>query len=352
MSQPSVVLDAATAEKGLQETLLGASRALQVISRPLNLHIVVYDEKEAEALSARELRSSAAKCGAKVTFHQAAERVPEKVESPVRVFKSYPNNPINTACRLAREMNGVFISTGNTGLVMTAALYEMGRIPGVERPPIATPWPTLRKAMFSLDSGANVDLRPYHLHQFAHIGRIYMEHVFGRLNPSIGLLSNGSEEYKGNALVRDTYRLLSADGSLNFTGYVEGQNFFNSDVDVVVHDGFLGNILLKFAEGLAATVNQVLRQEIRAHFLAAMAAALFLRPALRRYKKRFDYTEFGGAPLLGIKGNVVICHGRSDASAIMNAIRWGVLMVDEDIAQNIEREITEKGLVAGNGNSA
>ncbi len=235
---------------------------------------------------------------------------------------------------------------------MTAALFEMGRIHGVERPPIATPWPTAKKMLFSLDSGANVDLRPLHLHQFAHIGKVYVERVFSRPNPAIGLLSNGSEDYKGNALVREAFKLLSADRSLNFIGFIEGQNFFAGDIDVLVHDGFLGNILLKFAEGLASTVNKMLRDEIRASLFAALATSLFLRPALRRYKKRFDYTEFGGAPLLGVKGNVVICHGRSDANAIKNAIRWSVGMVDEDIAHGIEQELAEIGLVTNNGDGA
>ena len=341
-----IVLDAATAEKGLPEALLGATEALRVLERPIDLHLVVYNAKEADALAARNLHPQAAKFGATITIHEAKEQVPEKVESPVKVFRAFPDNPINTACRIARDVNGVFISPGNTGLVMAAALFEMGRIPGVDRPPIATPWPTAKKTLFSLDSGANVDVRPQHLHQFAHIGKVYVERVFKRPNPVIGLLSNGSEDYKGNSLVREAFKLLSADSSLNFAGYVEGQNFFAGDIDLLVHEGFIGNILLKFAEGLASTVNRMLRDEIRKSLFAALATSLFLRPALRRYKKRFDYTEFGGAPLLGIKGNVVICHGRSDANAIKNAIRWGVHMVDEDIAQGIEREIADKGLDA------
>jgi glycerol-3-phosphate acyltransferase PlsX len=348
MLETTVIFDAATAEKGLPEAVLGCSRALANLSRPLNLHVVVYNVKEAESLAARELLPAAQKCGCIVQFHEAKERVPEQVESPVKVYRSFPDNPINTACKLVREMGGVVISPGNTGLVMAAALFELGRLPGVDRPPIATPWPTLKKTMFGLDSGAHVDLRAHHLHQFAHIGKVYVERVYDRQNARIGLLSNGSEEYKGNALVREAFKLLSGDSSLNFVGFVEGQNFFNGDVDLLVHEGFIGNILLKFAEGLASTVNKMLRDEIRASLFAALATSLFLRPALRRYKKRFDYTEFGGAPLLGVKGNVVICHGRSDATAFMNAIRWGVRMAEENIAEIIAQEIQERGFVAAN----
>jgi glycerol-3-phosphate acyltransferase PlsX len=352
MAETPVVFDAATAEEGLPETFRGAAHALTLINRPLDLHLVVYDAKEAEGLAARELLPAAKKCGGKVTFHAATEHLPAKIESPVKIYRSIPGNPITTACKLARQLNGVAISPGNTGLVMAAALFEMGRLPGVDRPPIATPWPTLGKTMFALDSGANVDLRPQHLHQFAHIGKVYVERVYKRPNPVIGLLSNGSEDYKGNSLVREAFKLLSADSSLNFAGYVEGQNFFAGDIDLLVHEGFIGNVLLKFAEGLASTVNKMLRDEIRKSLFAGLATSLFLRPALRRYKKRFDYTEFGGAPLLGVKGNVVICHGRSDANAIKNAIRWGVRMIDENIAEGIEQQLRGRGLDAPDNDAA
>ncbi len=351
MDKTAVVFEVATSEQGLAEMFHGATLALREMKRPLDLHLVVYDEDEARALAARELTVAAAQVGAEITFHTAPDRVPERVESPIRVHKSYPGNPIRTAFLVAKDINGVVISPGNTGLVMAGALYEFGRLPGIERPPIATPWPTLRKSLFVLDAGANVDIRPQHLVQFAHIGRIYVERIFDRPNPRVGLLSNGSEEYKGNSLVRDTHRLLSKDSSINFTGYVEGQTVFEGNVDILLMDGFIGNILLKFAEGLAASINKVLREEIRTNPLSAFLAWLFFQPSFRRFKKRFDYTEFGGAPLLGVKGNVVISHGRSDAVALKNAVRWAVRMLDEDIAARIEREIGEKSEQTQSGNS-
>jgi glycerol-3-phosphate acyltransferase PlsX len=351
MDKTAVVFEVATSEQGLAEMLHGATLALREMKRPLDLHLVVYDEDEARALAARELMVAAAQVGAEIAFHAAPDRVPERVESPIRVHKSCPGNPIRTAFLVAREVNGVVISPGNTGLVMAGALYEFGRLPGIERPPIAAPWPTLGKTLFVLDAGANVDIRPQHLVQFAHIGKVYVERIFDRANPRIGLLSNGSEEYKGNSLVRDTHRLLSEDSGINFAGYIEGQTVFEGNVDILLMDGFIGNILLKFAEGLAASINRVLRDEIRTNPLSAFLAWLFFQPSLRRFKKRFDYTEFGGAPLLGVKGNVVISHGRSDAIALKNAIRWAVRMLDEDIAARIEREIGEKSEQAQLGNS-
>ncbi len=341
MSESAVVFEAATAEQGLAEMFRGAALALRQINRPLDLHLVVYDEEEAKALAARELMPAVDSVGAAIKFHTATDKLPERVESPIRVHKSYPGNPIRTAFLVAKDIGGVVISPGNTGLVLAGALYEFGRLPGIERPPIATPWPTLGKTLFVLDAGANVDIRPQHLLQFAHIGKIYVERIFDRPNPLIGLLSNGSEEYKGNSLVRESHRLLSEDSSINFAGYVEGQTVFEGNVDILLMDGFIGNILLKFAEGLAAATNKVLREEIRRNPLGALMARAFLQPSFRRFKQRFDYAEWGGAPLLGVKGNVVISHGRSDANALKNAIRWAVRMVDEDIAARIEREIGE-----------
>jgi len=346
MSATPVVFDVATAEQGVSEMLRGAALSLHALGRPLELHLVVYDIEEAQQLAELELAAAARQHGVVVEFHRAHDRLPANVESPVRVYRTYPGNPINTAVRLAKELQGVVISPGNTGLVMTCALFEFGRVPGVERPPIATPWPTLRETMFALDSGANVDLRPHHLLEFAHIGKVYVERIFGRKNPRVGLLSNGSEEYKGNALVKEAHRLLTKDSAINYVGYIEGQNFFAGEADLLLMDGFVGNILLKFGEGLAATVYRVLREEIRANLLAAISAKLFMTSSLRRFKKRFDYAEWGGAPLLGVKGNVVISHGRSDAAAVKNAIRWAVRMAEERIAERIEQELLESGLAA------
>jgi len=338
MRPPSVVFELATGEKGVSEMLRGAALALLEVGRPIRLHLVGYDAEELRQAASRRLLPASKSAGAEVVFHQAKDRLPERIASPVKVYRSYPDNPISVGLRLAGENGSAFISPGNTGLVMTCALFLLGRIPGIERPPIIAPMPTRQQAVFYLDAGAHVDVRPRHLQQFAHIGQVYVERIFGRANPRIGLLSNGSEDYKGNSLVQEAHRLLSADSSLNFVGYIEGQDIFAGNVDLIVCDGFIGNILLKSAEGLATTVYRILRQEMTANPFNALAARVFLGAAIARLKKRLDYSEWGGAPLLGIRGNVVICHGRSNANAIKNALQLALRMVEEDISAVIERE--------------
>lgn len=349
MLETTIVLEAASAEKGADEVMLGAAHALRKLRRPLDLHLVVYDDADTDSPAGNELTAAARSTGTSMAFHQASDRLPNNIESPVKVYRNYPNNPINVAFRQYKETGGAVISPGNTGLVMTCALFELGRLPGISRPPIATPWPTKRKSMFILDSGANVDVRPAHLHQFAHIGRVYVSRVFRRENPRIGLLSNGSEDYKGSHLVREAHKLLAEDSAINFVGHVEGQNLLDGDVDVLLCDGFLGNILLKFAEGLASTLGSALREEVTRNPFSALAAGLLFRGSLARFKKRFDYSEWGGAPLLGVKGNVVICHGRSEANAIKNAMVWATRMVDEDVSRSIEEEVRQANVIADNG---
>lgn len=349
MPEPTIVLDAASAEKGVDEAMLGAALALRKLKRPIGLHLVVYDDSDTQSPAGSELAAAANATGTSLTFHPASDRLPDSIESPVKVYRNYANNPINIAFRQYKENGGAVISPGNTGLVMTCALFELGRIPGISRPPIATPWPTRRKSMFILDSGANVDVRPVHLHQFAHIGRVYVSRVFKRESPRVGLLSNGSEDYKGSLLVKEAHKLLTDDPAINFVGHVEGQNLLDGNVDVLLCDGFLGNVLLKFAEGLASTFGALLKEEIARNPLTALAAWLFFRGSMARFKKRFDYSEWGGAPLLGVKGNVVICHGRSEAKAIKNAVIWATRMIDEDISRSIEEEVKRVNVLAENG---
>lgn len=339
MRVPSLVFELATGEKGLSEMLRGAALALLEANRRIHLHLVGYDTDKLRHAASTRLLPAADRTKADITFHEAQDRLPERIESPVKVYRAYPNNPISAGLRLAGDTHAAFISPGNTGLVMTCALFLLGRLPRIERPPIITPLPTRQRSIFCLDAGAHVDVRPQHLLQFAHIGRVYVERMFGRHDPRIGLLSNGTEDYKGNSLVREAHRLLSADPELNFVGYIEGQDIFSGSIDLMICDGFIGNILLKSAEGLATAIYRILRREIAANKFNALAARLFLGPAITRLKKRLDYSEWGGAPLLGIRGNVVVCHGRSNANAIKNALQLALRMVDEDISSVIEQEV-------------
>jgi phosphate acyltransferase len=226
-----------------------------------------------------------------------------------------------------------FVSAGNSGAVMASALFGLGRLEGVERPAIGTVYPTTTGHCFVLDIGANVDCKPEYLVQFAGMGTAYAERVLGIARPRVGLLSNGEEETKGNSLVQATYPLLAASG-LNFAGNVEGKDIPLGVADVVVTDGFSGNIVVKLSEGVAAAIFELLRAELTSGVVPKLAA-LALKPAFRRVKRRLDYVEYGGAPLLGLNGVVIISHGRSNAQAVKNAVRVARQSVDQRLVEAI-----------------
>jgi glycerol-3-phosphate acyltransferase PlsX len=224
------------------------------------------------------------------------------------------------------------VSAGNSGATMAAAVRKLGRLGSVNRPGIASIFPTLKKPVVLMDIGANVDCRPQHLLQFA-----IMAAAFSKINdvgnPRVGLLTIGEETGKGNSLIKETYPLLEK-SSLNFIGNVEGRDVFRGDVDVIVCDGFVGNICLKVSEGLAEAAMAMLREEILKSFFAKIGY-LLARNAFKAFKKRVDYAEYGGAPLLGINGVGIICHGKSSSQAIKNAILEAGKMVKRNINQDI-----------------
>jgi glycerol-3-phosphate acyltransferase PlsX len=197
-------------------------------------------------------------------------------------------------------------------------MVVLKRIRGIDRPAIATIMPNLKDQTLVLDVGGNVDCKPSHLAQFALMGSVYARHVLGKESPRVGLLSNGEEESKGNELTREAHRLLKH-SPFNYVGYIEGRDIFNGSADVVVCDGFVGNVVLKVAEGLADGIGIMLRREIAQRFTAKLGY-LLARPAFSAFKKKIDYAEYGGAPLLGIEGTAMICHGGSSPRAIMNAV--------------------------------
>lgn len=212
------------------------------------------------------------------------------------------------------------VSAGNSGATMAAGMFVLKRIKGIDRPAIAQLLPSLCGKTLVLDVGGNVDCKPLHLVQFAIMGEVYARFVLEVAAPRIGLLSNGEEENKGNDLTRETSALLK-DTALNYVGYVEGRDIFNGKVDVVVCDGFVGNVVLKVSEGLADAVGKMLKDEIKSSFLSQFGY-LLSRKAFINFKKKVDYAEYGGAPLLGINGVGMICHGGSNSKAIKNAIRF------------------------------
>ena len=234
------------------------------------------------------------------------------------------------------------VSAGNSGATMAAGMFTLKRISGIERPAIATVVPNKRGQTLLLDAGGNVDCRSAHLLQFATMGDLYAREMMGLKNPRIGLLSNGEEEGKGNDLTREAHSLisstLSSETAFNYKGYIEGRDIFNGNIDVVVCDGFVGNVVLKVAEGMADAISQMLRSEIEKSFLAKIGY-LLSRPAFKAFKKKIDYAEYGGAPLLGIKGAGMICHGGSNAKAIMNAINMASQTVQHEVHQKLAAKL-------------
>jgi len=238
---------------------------------------------------------------------------------------------------LRRGETDAVVSAGNTGAAMAAALLTLGRIEGIDRPAIAAVLPTLRGRAILVDVGANVDCRPKHLLQFAVMGSVYASRVLGVVEPRVGIMSNGAEETKGTELVIRAAELLRQ-SELNFIGNVEGRDFFDGVADVVVCDGFVGNLLLKFGEGLALGIFTLLREELSRGLFVRLGVAL-ATPRLRALARRMDYTEYGGAPLLGVNGVCIITHGSSKAKAIRNSIALAAESVRARIVDTIRDDI-------------
>jgi glycerol-3-phosphate acyltransferase PlsX len=244
------------------------------------------------------------------------------------------------AARLVKSGGAAaMVTAGNTGAAMATARFLLGMLPSVDRPALAAPFPTARGGTsVLLDVGANVDSRPAHQVQFAVMGENYYRTIFGTKKPRIGLLSIGEEESKGNELVRETFARLKKT-PLNFVGNVEGKEIFAGDVDVIVCDGFIGNVALKVSESVAQHIGGMLKKALNST-LSAQLGAMFSRSAFQEFKRQIDYSEYGGAPLLGVRGVTVIGHGRSNANAVKNAIRVATELVRSKVEEKIEAELS------------
>jgi phosphate acyltransferase len=247
------------------------------------------------------------------------------------------------------------ISAGNSGAMMACGLFVLGRLPGVERPAIVTTFPTKAGECALLDMGANVDPKPAVLAQFGVLGAVYARLLHGKARPKVGLLSNGSEEHKGTALTRDAHALLSragqggkggsSDAAFSFVGYVEGRDIFKGEVDVVVTDGFTGNVVLKSVEGAAEAIMSMVREEVMRSGIIAKIGAALMTSALRRLKRRTDYAEHGGAPLLGVDGVALLCHGGSSATALKNAVYVADRFAQIGLGQELTAAIGRHGFL-------
>jgi phosphate acyltransferase len=265
-------------------------------------------------------------------------------ETPTAVLRKKKDSSIRRAIELVKNGQAdAIVSAGNSGVAMAMALVILGKTEGIDRPAIATVMPALSGSFVLVDAGANVDCKPRNLLEFAYMGNTYYHAIFNAAQPRIALLSIGEEDSKGNELTKETFGLLK-NTRLNFIGNIEGKDIFSGKTDIVVCDGFIGNIVLKTSEGLQDTIMKMLKFEI-ANIKTGKIGYLMIKPALRNFKRRTDYDEYGGAPLLGINGACIISHGRSSAKAIRHAIRVAAEMsrqrVHETIAQTI-KELSQK----------
>jgi glycerol-3-phosphate acyltransferase PlsX len=260
-------------------------------------------------------------------------------DKALQAVRAKRDSSMRVGLRRVREgQAGAFITAGNTGAAMATAKMVLGGVPGVDRPALVAIIPTAINTVSTLlDVGANVDCKPHNLEQFAVMGDIYFRNMFGTARPRVGLLSIGEEEGKGNELTREAFNLIKQ-LPLNFVGNVEGRDIYNGKVDVIVSDGFVGNVALKTSEGVANLVRATLKETLRST-ITRQVGYLLSRSAFSDFKKRLDHTEYGGAPLLGVKGACFITHGSSNINAIKNAIRVANDFVERDITANIQSEV-------------
>ena len=268
-----------------------------------------------------------------------ATEVIETAEPPVKAIRGKKDSSIVVAMKLVKNGEAdAFVSAGSTGAVLVGGQVLVGRIKGVERPPLAPLFPTLTGVSLLIDCGANVDARPSHLVQFAKMGSIYMESVMGKKNPTVGIVNIGAEEEKGNALVKETFPLLKACKDINFVGSVEAREIPYGKVDVIVCEAFVGNVILKLYEGVGGALIRKVKEGMMSS-LRSKIGALLVKPALKATLKDFDASEYGGAPLLGLKGLVVKTHGSSTSTEVCNSIIQCVTFKEQKINEKIKAAI-------------
>ena len=294
-----------------------------------------------------------------LSHHLAARHLPIEIvnatevigmqEKAAHAVRNKRNSTMRVGLRLVKSGQAAgFVTAGNTGAAMATAKMVLGALPGVDRPALAAVFPnSAGKASIMVDVGANVDSKPHNMAQFAIMGEIYYRTIFGVKKPSVGLLSIGEEEIKGNELTRQAFALLK-ELPVNFLGNVEGRDLFNGRVDVIVCDGFVGNVALKISEGVAEAFSFLLKESLRST-ISSQVGYLLSRRAFVDFKKRVDYSEYGGAPLLGLKGVTIVGHGSSNANAIKNAVRVAKQFAESGINPRIEQDLALGRTLVGAG---
>ncbi len=329
---PSVIaLDAMGSDRAPKPEVEGAIQA----ARQYGIAVLLVGREE---VIQPELGRHSSAAGLPIEIVHASEVITMD-DKAVQAVRAKRDSSMRVGLRLVREGEASgFVSAGNTGAAMATAKMVLGALPGVDRPALAAVFPTaLGTAATLLDVGANVDCKPQNLAQFAVMGEVYFRSMFGTPRPRVGLLSIGEEDSKGNELTREAFQLLKQ-LPLRFVGNVEGRDLYNGQVDVIVADGFVGNVALKVSEGVANLVRATLKETLRAT-ITRQVGALLSRSAFADFKKRLDHTEYGGAPLLGVKGVCFITHGSSNANAIKNAIRVAAEFAEHRINDAIAKEL-------------
>jgi glycerol-3-phosphate acyltransferase PlsX len=318
-----IAIDAMGGDHAPKEIVLGSMRAIQAFE---DLEIALFGNEN-------EIRPIL-KDGTRITVIHTEEKI-ESTDEPVRAVRRKKNaSMVLMANEVQSGKADACISAGNTGALMTAGLFIVGRVEGIERPALAPTLPTTNgNGFLLLDVGANVDAKPEHLFQYALMGAIYAEKVRGIQNPRVGLLNVGTEENKGNEITKKAFEMLK-EADINFIGNVEARDLFDHVADVVVSDGFSGNVALKAIEGTAMSIMSMLKAELLLSVKTKLAAAV-LKPQFKAIKGKLDYSEYGGAGLFGLKAPVIKAHGSSDATAIFNAVRQAREMVDKGVIKII-----------------
>jgi phosphate acyltransferase len=328
-----IVVDAMGGDYAPEVVIEGAVQAIKEYDLDV---ILVGDEPRIKALLAKKKYDPG-----RISVHHASEVI-EMQDSPATSVRRKRDSSMVVGVKLVKDGRGdAFFSAGNTGAEVCAATLTLGLLPGVERPGIATVMPSLKGIFLIIDVGANIDPKPLHLLQYAVMGSVYSQQILNKTNPTVGLLNVGEEETKGTGFLKEAYELLSK-SHLNFIGNVEGKHLFAGECDVIVCDGFVGNVTLKVTESLAEALQTFLKRHILSTPMGTLGG-LLLKPTFKKFKKDIDYSEYGGAPLLGVNGVAIIGHGRSDAYAIKNAIRVA--------KEEVERKFNEKLLEAINSES-
>jgi phosphate acyltransferase len=301
-----------------------------VAARHLQIGLLLAGDR---TLIERELARHPGAGGLDLEILDTPEHV-EMAEQASTALRRKPRASIRVAAEAVRDGRAsAMFSAGHTGASLMAAVSTLGRLPGIDRPALATVIPTRNAPAVMLDSGASVECRPQHLVQFALLGSAYARVVLGRPQPRVGLLSVGEEEGKGNELTREAHQLLKS-APINFVGNIEGRDVYAGETDVIVCDGFTGNVTLKISEGLVETVSALLHAELQSTF-GSQIGYLMSAQAFRRFRKRLDYSEYGGAPLLGVNGICIVGHGRSSSKAVRNAVTMAARVVSEGLLEKL-----------------